>query len=126
MAANSHSLLLVLTFLVAVSTLYGVSTALGGHKAKASDVGFKPLDPKDPKVVEVAEYTINEHNKEVKSNLKFDHVLKADFQVAKETTYSLIIVASDGSTLSNYEAVVLLNGDSKKLVAFKKQKIYFQ
>ncbi|KAL2495541.1 cysteine proteinase inhibitor 1-like [Forsythia ovata] len=121
MAAISHSLLLVLTFLVAVSTLFEFSTALGGRKAKVSDTGFKPADPKDPKVVEVAVYAIDEHNKEAKTNLKFDHVLKAAFQVAQETTYSLVIVSSDEY---NYEAVVLLNGDSKKLISFRKQKIY--
>ncbi|KAL2495578.1 cysteine proteinase inhibitor 1-like [Forsythia ovata] len=120
MAAISHSLLLVLTFLVAVSTLFEVSTALGGRKAEVSDTGFKPADPKDPKVVEVAEYAIDEHNKEAKTNLKFDHVLKAAFQVVQETTYSLIVAANDGTTLDNYNVVVLLNGDSKKLVAFKK------
>ncbi|KAL2495550.1 cysteine proteinase inhibitor 1-like [Forsythia ovata] len=106
MAAISHSLLLVLTFLVAVSTLFEVSTAVLGLR-----------DPKDPKVVEVAEYAIDEHNKEAKINLKLDHVLKAALQ---ETTYSLVIASRDGTTLDNYDVVVLVNGDSKKLATFKK------
>ncbi|CAA3017778.1 cysteine proteinase inhibitor 1-like [Olea europaea var. sylvestris] len=118
MAVNSGSLLLVLTLLVALSTLFDVSTALGGRKAKESDVGFKPLDPKDPKVVEVAKFAIDEYNKEAKTNLTFQLVLKA---ASKETTYTLIIEASNGSILDKYDAVVSLNGNSKTLVAFKKQ-----
>ncbi|CAI9756661.1 unnamed protein product [Fraxinus pennsylvanica] len=118
MAVNSRSLLLVLTLLVAVSTLFEVSIALGGRKAKDPDTKFKPLDPKDPKVVEVAEYAINEYNKEAKTNLKFDHVFQA---ASQGTTYNLIIEASNGSVLDKYDAVVLLNGDAKTLAAFKKQ-----
>ncbi|KAL2475729.1 cysteine proteinase inhibitor 1-like [Abeliophyllum distichum] len=120
MATISHSLLLVLTFLVAVSTLLEISTALGGRKAEVLDTDFRPADPKDPKVVEVAEYAINEQNKEFKTNLKFDHVWKAAYQVVQKTTYALIIFARDGSTLGKYDAEVLLNGNSKKLVAFSK------
>ncbi|CAA2933836.1 serine threonine- kinase 2 19-like [Olea europaea subsp. europaea] len=74
----------------------------GGRKAKESDVGFKSLDPKDPKVVEVAKFAIDEYNKESKTSLKFQLVLKA---ASKETTYTLIIEASNGSILEKYDAV---------------------
>ncbi|KAL2495545.1 cysteine proteinase inhibitor 1-like [Forsythia ovata] len=120
MAAIFHSLLLVLTFLVAVSTRFEISTALGWRKAEVSGNDFSPADPKDPKVVELAEFAINEQNKEFKTNLKFDHVSNAAFQVVQKTNYFLIIVARDGSNLGTYGAEVLLNGDSKKLVSFSK------
>ncbi|KAL2495540.1 cysteine proteinase inhibitor 1-like [Forsythia ovata] len=121
MASISHSLLLVLTFLVAVSTLFEIPTALGWRKAEVSGNDLTPADPKDPKVVELAKFAINEQNKEFKTNLKFDHVSKAaTFQVVQKTTYVLIIFARDGSILGTYDAQVLLNGNSKKLVAFSK------
>lgn len=130
MAIKSHSFLLIFTFLVA-STFVGVSTALGGRKAlpveaiapapDADDEAFVTLNTKDPKVVELAKFAVDEYNKEHKAELNFSRVFEAAYTYnSKGVNYGLVIAATDETGLNGYDANVLVNKDAKKLVAFWK------
>ncbi|KAK6774710.1 hypothetical protein RDI58_029949 [Solanum bulbocastanum] len=60
----------------------------------------------DPKVVEIAKFAVDEHNEEEKTKLKFQEVVKGEYQVVDGLNYRLLISAKDGNTLHNYLAEV--------------------
>ncbi|KAK4381024.1 Cysteine proteinase inhibitor 1 [Sesamum angolense] len=71
--------------------------------------GWKPIDsPKDPKVVEIANFAVTEHNKEARTALAFESVVKGDTQVVAGTNYRLVIAAKNGSAADSkqYRAFV--------------------
>ncbi|KAK2967492.1 hypothetical protein RJ640_010133 [Escallonia rubra] len=105
MAPKSHLLLLIISFLVATA-FHDVSAAMGGRK-EARVGGWEPIkDPKDPKVQEIGEFAVSEHNKEASASLKYESVVKGETQVVSGTNYRLHIAAQDGGVSGNYEAVV--------------------
>ncbi|KAL0306949.1 UNVERIFIED_CONTAM: Cysteine proteinase inhibitor 1 [Sesamum radiatum] len=71
--------------------------------------GWKPIDnPKDPKVVEIANFAVTEHNKVARTALAFESVVKGETQVVAGTNYRLVIAAKDGSAADSkqYRALV--------------------
>ncbi|KAL2473500.1 Cysteine proteinase inhibitor 5 [Forsythia ovata] len=69
--------------------------------------GYKPIDnPNDPTVIEIAKFAVDEHNKEAKTNLKFQRVVKGEKQLVHGLNYKLVISAVDGAAAQNYVAVV--------------------
>ncbi|XP_010449778.1 PREDICTED: cysteine proteinase inhibitor 4-like [Camelina sativa] len=85
--------------------------------------GAKPIkDVSDPNVVAIANYAIEEHNKQSKENLVFVKVVEGTTQVVSGTKYDLKIAAKNGGgQIKNYEAVVVekLWLRSKSLESFK-------
>ncbi|KAA8520188.1 hypothetical protein F0562_014444 [Nyssa sinensis] len=103
MTVKSQYLLLVLPLL---AIFFNVSAAVGGRK-EALVGGWSPIEnPKDPQVREIGEFAVNEHNKQAKTDLKFDSVVRGETQVVAGTNYRLIIAAKEGGVLNNYQAVV--------------------
>ncbi|KAI5671234.1 hypothetical protein M9H77_11598 [Catharanthus roseus] len=103
MALNLHSLRFTILLILAVTVFSDVSAALGGPNLG----GWKPIkNTKDPSVVEIGQFAINEHNKEAKSGLKFQEIVKGETQVVSGMNYKLVISAKDGSASHQYEAVV--------------------
>ncbi|KAK6939424.1 LOW QUALITY PROTEIN: Cystatin domain [Dillenia turbinata] len=59
--------------------------------------GWEPMkNPNGPHVVEIGEFTVTQHNKKAKKNLKFESVIKGETQVIAGLNYKLVIVAKDG------------------------------
>ena len=118
MVLNFHALPLAVLAVLAMAVCLDVSAALGGPKLG----GWKPIkDPKDPSVVEIGRFAISERNKEAKSNLQFQEVVKGETQVVSGMNYKLVIAAKDGSAPHQYEAVVWDKPweKSRKLTSFK-------
>ncbi|KAL3519336.1 hypothetical protein ACH5RR_017485 [Cinchona calisaya] len=113
MAYNSHHLLLL--SILAIVCLFAnlPSTALG--------VGAgEKIDPKGPEAIGIAKFAIDEHNKEAKTKLQFESVVKADKQVGEGIYYRVGFNALDGTTSRAYEAIVLVKPrlKFKKLISF--------
>ncbi|KAL0398861.1 UNVERIFIED_CONTAM: hypothetical protein Sradi_2229400 [Sesamum radiatum] len=130
MALKSFTFLMLSTFLMA-SAIFGVSAAFtGGRKALVpaaapapspdADYGFIPLNTKDPKVLALATFALNEYNKNNKAKLVFTALFEAvSVDTAQGTTYGLVIAATDpNNQLNDYDAKVLVQKDNKKLVFF--------
>ncbi|KAL3521864.1 hypothetical protein ACH5RR_014698 [Cinchona calisaya] len=86
--------------------------------------GFHELDPKDPKVVEIGKFAVQEYNKQSKRILRFVQLFKAksnDNLPEIKAEYTLIIGAQDNDVLSKFEAVVVEKFNSRRsLIAFKR------
>ncbi|KAK4439439.1 Cysteine proteinase inhibitor 1 [Sesamum alatum] len=124
MARKSPSLLFVFLAILLVSAL---SEASPVWKRKTAVGGWQSIDnPKDPQVVEIANFAVTEHNKEASTALAFEAVVKGEKQVVAGTNYRLVIAAKDGSATSSkqYQAVVWDKPLQKfrKLVSFEEIK----
>ncbi|CAN8274906.1 unnamed protein product [Cochlearia groenlandica] len=89
--------------------------------------GWKQIkDVTDSTVVEIGKYAVEEHNKETKSNLVFDKVVRGKEKVVSGKMYDLVIAAKSGGGggggySKSYEAVVVERVWEKfrKLESFK-------
>ncbi|KAF5188083.1 Cystatin/monellin superfamily protein [Thalictrum thalictroides] len=67
--------------------------------------GFLPInDVTNPHIREIGEFAVNEHNKQVNSDLVFDFVIKGE--VKDESIFKLFISARDNGMVKTYLAVV--------------------
>ncbi|XP_075504117.1 cysteine proteinase inhibitor 5-like [Primulina tabacum] len=105
MALKSRSLILAILPILVASISYEVSAALGGGRIGRWQ---QIKNPQDPRVLEIAKFAVEEHNKQDGAELKFVKVIKGGTQVVSGTNYRLVISAKDigASALKNYEAVV--------------------
>ncbi|KAK6149670.1 hypothetical protein DH2020_017195 [Rehmannia glutinosa] len=127
MALKSLSFLMILV----ASSLFSVSTAFDGRKALAPDAadspspsvdwGFVPLNTKDPKVIELAQFAIDQYNKEHNSKLVYTALFEAiAVSIPQGTKYGLIVAAtSPNNELNDYTVNVLVDTNNKKLVFFQ-------
>ncbi|KZV06958.1 hypothetical protein F511_26184 [Dorcoceras hygrometricum] len=126
MANKSITLCLVLYVLFGLS-IAATTTTFRGLKLIPTDADgpgarFVALDPKDPKVVGLGKFVIHEQNKDANSRLKFDDVIEAAFDGSDGASrYALLVGASDSKGSAEYYAYVLVNQESKELVAFKRK-----
>ncbi|XP_043692776.1 uncharacterized protein LOC122643193 [Telopea speciosissima] len=66
---------------------------------------WQPLkDVNDPKVQEIGEFAVTEHNKEAKVDLQFGAVKKGEFQLDNGRNYRLLVTAKDHNIESDYNA----------------------
>ncbi|KAG4196194.1 hypothetical protein ERO13_A06G153900v2 [Gossypium hirsutum] len=69
--------------------------------------GWTPIkNIKDPHVTEIAEFAIDEYNKQSKGNLKLEEVVKGKTQVVSGINYTLVLQVKDETVDNSYEAVV--------------------
>ncbi|CAK9182245.1 unnamed protein product [Ilex paraguariensis] len=121
MALKLQSLLFVILSFLFASILFDVSAAVGRRK-EALVGGWSPIkDPKDPKVQQIGQFAVTEHNNQAKTNLTFESVVRGETQVVAGTNYRLVLTAKDGTVSNNYEAVVWEKPWQKfrKLTSFK-------
>ncbi|XP_059664585.1 cysteine proteinase inhibitor 1-like [Cornus florida] len=90
---------LFVTFLLLdVSAVYGRVGVVGG---------WEPIkDPKAPEVQEIGEFAVTQHNKQAKTDLKFESVDSGETQVVSGMNYRLVLSAKDGAGSNKYEAVI--------------------
>ncbi|KAK4727948.1 hypothetical protein R3W88_032865 [Solanum pinnatisectum] len=105
---------------------HGVSKELNNQKKLDSwrkTIGlWKPItNTTDPKVVEIGKFAVDEHNEEEKTKLKFQEVVKGEYQVVDGLNYRLLISAKDSNSLHNYLAEVWVKpgGQSRTLTSFE-------
>ncbi|KAK9089823.1 hypothetical protein Scep_028905 [Stephania cephalantha] len=83
--------------------------------------GFKLVDPRDPHIVEIGLFAVDQYNKQAHKSLVFKSVIQAQVQIVKGRNYKVTIRVADGGT---YEALVYealngqktLNGPLKEVV----------
>jgi hypothetical protein len=85
--------------------------------------GYSPIkDLNDPHVIEIANFAVTEYDKQKRTDLKFQKVVKGESQVVEGTNYRLTISATHGSDPkpNSYEAIVYEKplGHFKKLISF--------
>ncbi|CAA3028511.1 cysteine proteinase inhibitor 1-like [Olea europaea var. sylvestris] len=122
MALKSRSLFLIILPILVASISIEVSAAQSGGRGPIVG-GYKPIDnPNDPTVIEIAKFAVDEHNKEAKSNLEFQKVVKGESQVVAGINYKLVISAVDGAAVQNYLAVIYEKPwqNFKSLTSFEK------
>ncbi|XP_059275666.1 cysteine proteinase inhibitor 1-like [Lycium ferocissimum] len=109
------------SLLVVVATvLLHVSDAKGGRK-EAIAGGWKPItNITDLEVVEIGKFAVDEHNKEAKTKLEFQKIVKGESQVVAGINYRMVITAKDSDSLRNYLAEVWEHPEKKlrNLTAF--------
>ncbi|KAL3519319.1 hypothetical protein ACH5RR_017468 [Cinchona calisaya] len=76
--------------------------------------------PEGPEAIEIAKFAIDKHNKEAKTKLQFESLVKAEKQVVEGINYRIGINALDGTTSKVYGAIVLVEPwlKFKKLISF--------
>lgn len=95
--------LLVSSFLMIFD---GISAVRISNKAMMVG-GWKPIeDVKDPHVVEIGEFAVNEYNKKEKKGLVLNEIVSGESQVVSGINYKLVLDAKDGSSNGKYEAIV--------------------
>ncbi|XP_060184743.1 cysteine proteinase inhibitor 1-like [Lycium barbarum] len=105
MSIKFNPILGILLVMVATVLLH-VSAAQGSRK-EALEGGWEPItNITDPKVVGIGKFAVDEHNKEAKTKLDFQKLLKGESQVVAGTNYRLVITAKNGDSLHNYLAEV--------------------
>lgn len=125
METQSHVLILLLFISSLVSTLAIAPSPrhTPSHRIGVGLVGsYKPIqDVNDPHIQQVAKFAVTEHNKQAKTNLTFDSVIKGESQVVAGINYRLVIAAKNGNTVNNYLAEVYdkTYEGSIELISFK-------
>lgn len=66
-------------------------------------------DLKDPHVIKIGQFAVNEYNIHSKSEQKFVNIVRGEFQVVSGVNYMLVVGANDGRNIADkmYKAVVL-------------------
>ncbi|TMW81301.1 hypothetical protein EJD97_010507 [Solanum chilense] len=111
--------ILVTLFVVATTILLHISDARSVRREVLTG-DWKPITNITKEVIEIGKFAVDEHNKEAKTTLKFQKVIKGQNQVVAGMNYRLVIEAKDGDSTHNYLAQVWDKPDkSKSLTSFK-------
>ncbi|KAJ4975843.1 hypothetical protein NE237_000949 [Protea cynaroides] len=119
MMGRSQSVLLWLVMVLMVVSLL-VSSSAGGRTELVGD--WRPIkDLNETHVQEIAQFAVGEHNREYKTDLKYERVVQGESQVVAGANYRLIVAAKDGTVSNNYQAVVYERASEglKNLTSFK-------
>ena len=110
MAQGHYRLSLLLASILLVSVAAGA--VLGG---------YNPIpNVNSPHVQEIGKFAVEEHNKLAGTKLKFQSVIKGEYQVVVGTNYRLTLKAKTGGVSKKYQAVVLEKLDhTKELTSFQ-------
>ncbi|MBA0568937.1 hypothetical protein Golob_006403 [Gossypium lobatum] len=94
-------------FLILFLSLIFLPLIFSDARKEAPLGGWRPIkDTKDPHVMEIAEFAVEEYNKQSNGSLKLVKVVKGETQVVSGTNYRLILQAKKGAVDNTYQAVV--------------------
>ncbi|GLU15722.1 hypothetical protein SLE2022_321910 [Rubroshorea leprosula] len=115
MQSNFHFLFLFVSLLLLPFICAGAGARLGVGGWQA----IKDLNGSHVKGI--AEFAVAEINKQSKTNLKLDSIVKGQQQVSSGVNYRLILAVKDGVQSKSYEVTVWEKAweNSRKLVSFK-------
>ncbi|CAA0817982.1 Unknown protein [Striga hermonthica] len=134
MAGKSHSFLVILSFVAAAAWISGVTAATfvssgsryaraGRSPARESVEPVVVLNPRHPFVVKLAKFAVAEYKmKTSHAKFSYSHVYRAAVKDSPPgKIYSFLIAVDDESGMSGYDADLLVHGDVKELVDFRKR-----
>ncbi|WCJ43596.1 Cysteine proteinase inhibitor [Euphorbia peplus] len=85
-------------------------------------IPFKDL--KDPDVVEIANFAVNEHNKKANTKFKLETIEKAESRFFMGMNYRLLLVVNECASKNKYEAIIWEKAVTHlALVSFKPHKL---
>ncbi|MBA0786568.1 hypothetical protein Gotri_026545 [Gossypium trilobum] len=94
-------------FLILSLSICFLSLIFSNARKDALAGGWKPIkNIKNPHVIKIAKFAVDQYNKQSKVSLKLDEVVKGETQVVSGINYKLNLKAKDGSAVNTYEAVV--------------------
>ncbi|KAB2078509.1 hypothetical protein ERO13_A06G154100v2 [Gossypium hirsutum] len=94
-------------FLILLLSLIFLPLIFSDARKEAPLGGWSPIkDTKDPHVIKIAEFAVEEYNKQSNGSLKLVKVVKGETQVVAGTNYRLILQAKEGTFDNTYKAVV--------------------
>ncbi|EPS59271.1 hypothetical protein M569_15537 [Genlisea aurea] len=105
--------------------LFAVAAAVIGAEAEHPVGGWEPIaNVNDPKLRDIADFAVKEHNREAGGRLIFRDILKGEQQVVSGMNYRLLIsaVEASGGLPGKYQAVVFEKvwQSTRTLVSFSK------
>ncbi|GER52873.1 cysteine proteinase inhibitor [Striga asiatica] len=134
MAGKSHSFLAILSFMAAAAWLSGISTATfvssgsryarAGQSLASESIGpVIVLNPRHPYVVKLANFAVDEYKtKTSQTKFSYSHIYRAAVKDSPHgKIYSFLIAVDDETGMSGYDADLLVHGDVKELVDFRKR-----
>ncbi|KAK4439437.1 Cysteine proteinase inhibitor 1 [Sesamum alatum] len=105
MALATRALVFVVLLVSGSNSIASSATSDGQKLLRLG--GWRPIsNPRDHKVLEIAEFAVREHNKLAKTNLELQSVISGATQVVGGRNYRLIVSAVEGNSRSNYLALV--------------------
>ncbi|KAL3521878.1 hypothetical protein ACH5RR_014712 [Cinchona calisaya] len=91
-----------------MADLKGHKTLSAGQQVEVGGSIFNILNPKDPAVIEIGKFAVEEHNKKAGTNLEFVEVATGlKLHVPVINACALLIRANDGQQTQVYGAVVV-------------------
>ncbi|XP_022927105.1 cysteine proteinase inhibitor 1-like [Cucurbita moschata] len=103
-------------FLVASLLLYVLSLSSLVAATQRLDLAgsYKPIkNIDDPKIQSLGEFAVNEHNKQAKTQLKFQKVISGEMQIVAGTNYKLQLTALEGTSSGTYGTLVFTDLNNK-------------
>ncbi|PIA60940.1 hypothetical protein AQUCO_00300453v1 [Aquilegia coerulea] len=107
---NTQSYLILLVFISVISTFVidGVYGSLGA---------YQPIeDLTSPDVQKVGQFAVSEHNKQAKTQLAYDKVIKGEQQVVQGYNYRLDIQTRNADQINTYVAQVYEKLDGQMIL----------
>ncbi|PWA74517.1 cystatin [Artemisia annua] len=97
----------------------GICYAENGQKTVGN--WLEIASPEDPAVIQVGQFSVDEHNKDTNSTLKFERVVKGQAQIVGGINWRLTIEIKDDKLIKNCEVLVFEQPwkKVKKLIDFK-------
>ncbi|KAL0398862.1 UNVERIFIED_CONTAM: hypothetical protein Sradi_2229500 [Sesamum radiatum] len=90
--------------------------------------GWRPIsNPRDHKVLEIAEFAVREHNKLAKTNFKLQSVISGAVQVVGGRNYRLVVSVVDGNSQPTISLSFMrsLGNISRSLLSFKRLQLFY-
>ncbi|KAL8249088.1 hypothetical protein R6Q59_005956 [Mikania micrantha] len=96
-------------------------TCIAEHGQKTAGNWLEIASPYDPKVINVGQFAVDEHNRNTNSTMKFDRVIKGYTQIVGGINWRLTIDVEDHTSIKTCEVLVYEQPlhNVKKLVSFK-------
>ncbi|WCJ34072.1 Cysteine proteinase inhibitor [Euphorbia peplus] len=103
---------------VLICFLISIATAV----AQSPQTWAPIKDLKDQTVVEIANFAINEHNKNASTNLKLETIESGESRYFMGMNYRLLLVVNEGASKNKYDTFVWddVATKLKNLVSFKR------
>ena len=102
----ARSLFFIVSLLLFVSMLSVTAT-----RSRLDLVGgYEPIKNIDDRHIQsLGEFAVNEHNKQAKTQLKFEKVISGKLQIVAGTNYNLRLTALEGTVSRTYATLVFLD-----------------
>ncbi|PWA43726.1 cystatin [Artemisia annua] len=100
---------------------YGTGICYAENGQKTVGNWLEIVSPDDPAVIQVGQFSVDEHNKDTNGTLKFERVVQGQIQIVGGINWRLTIEIKDDKLIKNCEVLVFEQPwqKVKKLIDFK-------